>query len=108
MKIIEVIVNGMSLLIADTRYSTSYYKAFMNYCIENYQLRNRDSEILKKHFKTSQDHPEFKRARAYKRIIEYNGIYYSTYNDNERKKWIMEEIANELGINLRIITNNRE
>jgi len=106
MKIIGVLVDNNPLIVADTRYTTSFYKAFMNYCIENYPIRNNNSVLLKKRFKPEFNHPEFKRARAYKRIVGHNGIYYSTYNENKRKKQIMEEIAAELGINLRIQTAN--
>ena len=106
MIIIGVNVDNMPLIVADTRYTTSFYKAFMNYCIENFPIRNSNSQLLKKHFKPEFNHPEFKRARHYKRIVGHNGLYYSTYNDNIRKKVIMEEIAAELGINLRIQTAN--
>jgi hypothetical protein len=106
MTIIGVVVNDMPLLVNDTRFTTSFYKAFMNYCIENFPIRNNNSKILKSRFKAEQNHPEFKRARAYKRIVGHNGIYYSTYNDNKRKKVIMEEIATELGMNLRIVIGN--
>jgi len=106
MTIIGVVVNDVPLLVADTRYTTSFYKAFMNYCIENYPIINSNSKVLKARFKPNQIHPDFKRARAYKRIVGHNGVYYSTYNDNIIKRYIMEEIAAELGINIRIMTSN--
>jgi hypothetical protein len=108
MTITGVVVNEMPLLVADNRYTTSFYKAFMNYCIENYPIRDNNSKVIKQRFKPDQNHPDFKRARAYNRIVGHNRIYYSTYNGNNRKKWIMEEIAAELGINLRIITSNNQ
>jgi len=39
MKIIEVVVNGMPLLVANTLYTSNYYKVFMNYYIENYSVK---------------------------------------------------------------------
>lgn len=104
MKITGVIVNGMPLIIPDNRSTTGYFKAFMNYCIQNFPVLNNESNILRKHFKSDPNHPEFRQAIHYKRIVGYNGIYYSTYSNNERKKMIMEEIARELGIGLLILS----
>ena len=104
MKITGVIVNGMPLIIPDNRSTTGYFKAFMNYCIQNFPVLNNESNILRKHFKLDPNHPEFKQAIFYHRIVGYNGVNYSTYSNNERKKMIMEEIAEELRIDLRIMT----
>ena len=104
MKITGVVLNGMPLIIPDNRSTTGYFKAFMNYCIQNFPVLNYESVVLKRNFKDRRDHPEFKQAIYYRRIVEYNGIFYSTYSNNERKKLIMEEIAGELGIDVRIIT----
>ncbi len=104
MKITGVVVNGMPLIIPDNRSTTGYFKAFMNYCIQNFPVLNNESNFLRKHFKSDPNHPEFRQAIHYKRIVGYNGIYYSTYSNNERKKMIMEEIARELGIGLLILS----
>ncbi len=104
MKITGVIVNGMPLIIPDNRSTTGYFKAFMNYCIQNFPVLNNESNILRKHFKTDPNHPEFRQAIHYKRIVGYNGVFYSTYSNNQRKKLIMAEIAADLGINLNVIT----
>ena len=104
MKITGVIVNGMPLIIPDNRSTTGYFKAFMNYCIQNFPVLNNDSSVLRKHFKSEPNHPEFKQAIFYHRVVGFNGVYYSTYSNNDRKKMIMEEIANELELGLRILT----
>lgn len=104
MKITGVVVYGMPLIIPDNRSTTGYFKAFMNYCIQNFHVLNNESVVLKRHFKDRSNHPEFKQAIFYHRIVGYNEVFYSTYSNNERKKMIMEEIAVELGINLRITT----
>lgn len=104
MKITGVLVNGMPLIIPDNRSTTGYFKAFMNYCIQRFPVLNNESIVLRRNFKDRRDHPEFKQALFYRRIVEYNGTFYSTYSNNERKKSIMEEIAEELGIDVRVIT----
>ena len=104
MKITGVVVNGMPLIIPDNRVTTGYFKAFMNYCIQNFPVLNNESVVLSRHFKDRRDHPEFKQAVFYSRIVEYNGVFYSTYSNNERKKSIMEEIARDLVIDVRVMT----
>jgi hypothetical protein len=108
MKICGIVVNGMPLIIPDNSSSTGYFKAFMNYCIQNFPVTHLDSVVLNKYFKLDQNHPDFKQGIFYNRIVEYNGVFYSTYSNNQRKKLIMEAIAEDLGLNLRIITRNNQ
>lgn len=108
MVVIGVEVNNQRLPLYGQINTTTCYKAFMNYCIENFGLRIRNSNLLHQHFKFDQNDPTFLRDIDYKRIVGHNHIFYSTHNGTPQKIRYMEEIADILAINLRLITDHEE
>jgi hypothetical protein len=101
-KIIGVEVNNQILIVPEDANSTDSFKAFMSYCIENYIVRINQSDTFEKKVKIRSDDPGFKRSIFYKRIVEHNGYYYSTYIRSDQKRRIMERISDELGIELNL------
>lgn len=100
--IIRVEVNNQNLLLPNHLNSTDAYKAFMNYCIENYLARIPQTVVFQKRVKSRPDDPSFKRSIFYNRVVGHNGHYYSTYQRTDQKRRIMEMIADELGIELNL------
>lgn len=107
MVVTGVEVNNQLLPMFERINSTTCYKAFMVYCIENHSDSIIISDTLQKRFRLAQHDPDFKRAIDYKRICGHNGLYYSTYQGTRAKIRIMKLIAEELGV-LLILRNDQE
>ena len=98
MKITGIAIDHQPLVVPEHANTTNCYHAFMVYCINNFQIRIRNSETLKKWFKLSPNYPDFNRAIHYKRIHECNGLYYTDWRGTKQKESVMARIANELNI----------
>lgn len=102
MRIVNVAVNGRNLVVFDTNRAINYYRAFMEFCIDNYIHLRANHDEFKRIVKTSSDDPTFGRAIHYERINEYNNYFYSDWLSNKEKVRIMYRIANEIGIDLQV------
>lgn len=105
MVIIGVEIDNERLPIDGGINTTTCFRAFMNYCIENYSIRIRASRLLQKHFKFSSRDPEFGRDIEYKRIVGHNNVFYSTHSDTKGKIRYMRDIADILGIHLVLLSD---
>lgn len=103
MKVIGLSIDGQVQPVYGRINTTSCYKVFMNYCIENFPMRIHASRLLQEHFKFSSEDPSFGRDIEYKRIIGHNRIFYSTHMDTKSKIRYMKDIADILGIHLVLI-----
>jgi len=99
-KLKGVSLNNLSLIIIGKPDTTSCYKAFMDYCIDNHGSEIGNSQLLQKRFKNNPEDPGFGQAIHYKRIIGKAGYYYSTYQDSADKKNIILKIANDLDLHV--------
>lgn len=101
--IIGIEINGNALIIGDNNpNTTTCYKAFFEYIIENHSDRFINSEILQRYFKTDKNYPSFTYATiGYNRVREFQNFFYHDYQDSARKKEIIESIATELGLRIR-------
>jgi uncharacterized protein with ParB-like and HNH nuclease domain len=82
---------------------TDFYNTYMTYVIDLNPNFLNDFETLKKYFKLDPEHIEFGRGVHYNRIRTHNGISYSTYFDNSGKLRIMNDIAQIMNLNFRLI-----
>ncbi len=96
-KIIGVSVKYVRLQIPDKPTTAKCYKAFMDYCIDNFSDSILNSDILRERFKEDPEDPAFGRGIFHKRIKGHNGLYYSTYQASDDQERIMKEVARELG-----------
>ena len=86
--IIGIEINGNALIIGDNNpNTTTCYKAFFEYIIENHSDRFINSEILQRYFKTDKNYPSFTHATiGYNRVREFQNFFYHDYQDSARKK----------------------
>ena len=100
MEIIGVEVNDVILPYVGNDNSTGHYRAFMQYCIDNYFDRIIISDTLQRRFRLTPNDPDFRRTIHYKRVEGHHGLYFSNWNGTIAKKRIIETIGEELGIDL--------
>ena len=104
MKVVGVQIDNSRLPLGDMQVNTTTcYKVFMNYCIENYPPDILLATPLNKYFKQGSLNPEFKRGIVYNRVVGHNFIFYSTYNSTYTKIKRMHFIADNLGIQLHLL-----
>lgn len=105
MMIIGIEIDNQRLTVYDRINTTTCFKTFMNYCIDNYPVRIRASMLLREHFKLDSQDPGFGRDIEYKRIVGHNLLFYSTHSGTKDKIRYMTEIADILGIHLVLISD---
>jgi len=82
--------------------STSCYKAFMNYCIDNHPHNVLTNPPLNIYFKVGSRNPEFKKCVDYNKVITHNNISYCVWSRTDTKIFRMNKIADFLEIHLRL------
>jgi hypothetical protein len=99
-------VNGNILLAEGKSNSTTFFKAFLNYCIDNERARLSETQNLKDTFKETPGFPDFSYATInYNRVREHNSIYYHDYQDTLNKIKIIKKVAEDLGLNVELKFN---
>lgn len=107
MIVVSVQIGNRTLPLGDMGVNTtSCFKVFMDYCIDNYPPTLLLAPPLNKYFKRGSNNPEFKRSIAYRRVVGQNFIFYSTYNSTDTKIKRMHFIADNLGIQLHLIDDD--
>ncbi len=104
MEIVGIEVNGDSIPFFEKNISSGYYRAFMNYCIDNYRLNIIMNQELNQWFSVIPNDPIFKSAFSKGCIQGHNFMYYSLNNSTPEKIGIMYHLANKLGIGLFVYT----
>lgn len=102
MKVTAVEIGNQALVIEGEIHTTSCYKAFMNYCIENYPVETLIAPPLNKYFKIGSRNPEFLRSIDYGRVKGHNRVYYSDWMGTPAKIKRMNKIADVLGLHLHL------
>lgn len=100
MQISGITLDGVILTPLKKENATTFFKTFIEYCIDNYSVQIRNSKTLQKYIKLSGEYPDFNRAIAYKRVISYNGLFYTDWRGTKSKISRINAISEELGINL--------
>jgi len=83
---------------------TWFFRLFMFYCIDNHIFEIDEDVRLHEYFSSEADDPVFGTARQKNALVEYEGIYFSTYNGTSSKIGIMVHLANLLGIEFQVFT----
>jgi len=99
-------VNGNILHLEGRSNSTTFFKAFLNFCIDNYSTRLSETQNLKDTFKETPGFPDFSYATInYNRVREHNSIYYHDYQDTLNKIKIIKKVSEDLGLNVELKFN---
>lgn len=96
--IIAVSINKEFLKIEEVPNTTSCYRAFIEYCIDNYATSIQKSESMQSLIKADKNDPKLKKDIKWNRVKERGGWYFSTHAQSSEKKVRMIKIANELGL----------
>lgn len=81
--------------------TTRCFKAFLIYCIDNHSHCFAGSEYLRGIFKLEPTYPSFTQATiGYGRVNTHGAYSFHDYQDSARKRMIIENVANELGLHI--------
>ena len=98
--IIAISVNKEFLKIEEVPNTTSCYRAFIEYCIDNHAASIQKSESMQSLIKADKNDPKLINDIKWDRVKERGGWYYSTHASSLIKKDRMIKIANELGLHV--------
>ena len=104
-KIIGVSINSTRLVIEGIPNTSSCYKAFIEYCIDNHATSIQKQESMQSFIKADKNDPKLIKDIKWDRVKEHGGWYYSTHISSSIKKDRMIKIANELGLQVAFIAN---
>lgn len=99
-KIIGVSINSTRLGIEGILNTSSCYKAFIEYCIDNHADSIQKQESMQSFIKADKNDPKLIKDIKWDRVKERGGWYYCTHASSLIKKDRMIKIANELSLHV--------